>query len=148
MACPEGATLVGAPPPKGNVIQCVLPNGAPHGLSSVWFEGGHEGTLTEYKNGVRHGRWMYWLHNHTLAEGQFEDGRRHGTWTFWYDQGSGFDMRSRYERGAYNGKNYVTEQYNKGLLLKSKRYQDAKPVPEEQAARVEAVPVLPGDAKP
>jgi hypothetical protein len=147
-ACPEGAKLVGAPPPKGNTVQCVLPDGKPHGRSSVWFENGHEGTLTEHKNGVRYGKWMYWLHNHTMAEGQFEDGRRHGTWKFWFDQGSGFDMRARYEPDAYNGKNYVIEQYNKGLLLGTKRYRDGKPVPDDQREPVQAVSVLPGDATP
>lgn len=146
-ACPQGATLSGALPPKGNVIQCILPNGTPHGLSSVWFENGHEGTMTEYKNGVRHGKWLYWLHNHTLAEGQFEDGRRVGTWRFWFDEGAGFDMKSRYEMSAYNGQTYVMEQYNKGLLLKVERYRDGKPVPGQPDNPVEAVASLPGDPR-
>jgi hypothetical protein len=127
-ACPEGASLVGTPPPSGQVVECVQPNGVVNGFSSVWYPNGHEGTLTEYKNGVRDGRWLYWLHGQKLVEGTFRNGKRDGAWTYWFDEGSGFDVESRLDR-AYNDKNYVIEQYNNGLLVKTVRVHDGKPQP-------------------
>jgi hypothetical protein len=126
--CPEGAKLVGTPPPTGQVVECVQPNGVVNGLSSVWYPNGHEGTMTEYKNGVRDGRWLYWLHGQKLVEGTFRSGRRDGAWTYWFDEGGGFDVDSRLDR-AYNDKNYVIEQYNNGLLVKTVRIRDGKPQP-------------------
>ena len=125
--CPEGANLVGQLPPKGNVVECVNAAGLPHGLSSVWFPNGHEGTMTEYKNGTRHGRWMHWLHNHVLVEGSFKEGRRDGDWRYWFDDVAGFDLDARYNR-AYNQKNYVVEHYNNGLLVKTTHFKDGKAV--------------------
>lgn len=139
-ACKDGAKLVGVPPPNGSVLECRLPNGNQHGFSSVWYENGHEGTLTEYANGVRNGRWLYWSHNHPLIDGQFRDGRRDGRWIFWFDAGSGFDMTSRYDR-AYNDKNYTIENYNKGLLVQTAHYRDGKP--EEGGEPIEIAPDLP-----
>ena len=127
-ACPPGTQLVGAPPPRGQVVECVRPNGLVHGSSSVWYPNGHEGTLTEYENGTRNGRWLYWLHGHKLVEGAFRNGRRDGTWTYWFDGGSGFDVESRLDR-EYNDKNYVVEQYTNGLLVKTTRFRDGKPQP-------------------
>lgn len=125
--CPEGAKLVGQLPPKGNVVECVDPMGHPHGLSSVWFPNGHEGTMTEYKNGTRHGRWMHWLHNHVLVEGTFKEGRRDGEWKYWFDDVAGFDLDARYNR-AYNKDNYVVERYNNGMLVKTTHFKDGKPI--------------------
>ncbi len=82
--CPEGSKLVGAPPPKGQALECVNAEGKRHGLSSIWFGSGYAGTTAEYQNGVPHGRWLYWLHAHKLIEGQHEQGRRQGKWTYWF----------------------------------------------------------------
>ena len=125
--CPDGATMRGKLPPEGNVLECVNDKGTPHGPSSVWFPNGHEGTLTEYKNGVRHGRFMHWLHNHPLVEGTYFEGRKDGDLTYWFDEGSGFDAESRGDR-EYNQKNYVVEKYVRGLLVKTTHYKDGKPI--------------------
>src|SRR6185369_15123873 len=98
VACPRGSKLVGSPPPTGQLIECVRPNGVVHGLSSVWYPNGHEGTLTEYSDGTRNGRWLYWLHDQKLIEGRFKEGRRDGTWTYWFDSHGAFDVESRLDR--------------------------------------------------
>lgn len=126
--CPDDAKLVGAPPPQGQVLECVTPNGTVHGFSSVWFPNGHEGTLTSYRNGVKNGLFMYWLHNHPLIEGTYVDGRKHGNWTYWFDGSSGFDMESRSDH-AYNTSNYAVEHYDHGLLLKTVHFKDGVPAP-------------------
>jgi hypothetical protein len=125
--CPDGSTIRGKLPPEGNVLECVDANGTPHGPSSVWFPNGHEGTYTEYKNGLRHGRWMHWLHNQPLVECTYSEGRKDGDCTFWFDEGSGFDAESRGDH-AYNRKNYVVERYVRGLLVKTTHFKDGKPV--------------------
>jgi len=122
-ACPEGTKLVGLPPPSGQVVECARPNGIVDGLSSVWYPNGHEGTLTEYRDGKKNGRWLYWLHGQKLVEGNFKEGRRDGTWTYWFDGENGFDVESRLNR-EYNDKNYVVEQYSSGLLVKTTRYRN------------------------
>jgi hypothetical protein len=124
--CPDGGKVVGAPPPHGQVLECVSDRGVVHGFSSVWFPDGHEGTLTEYRAGVRNGRFLYWLHNHPLVEGTFKDGRRSGTWTHGFDGQSGFDMEARFDR-AYNAKNYPVETYNNGLLVSTVNMKDGVP---------------------
>jgi hypothetical protein len=125
-ACPEGTKLSGSPPPRGQLVECVRPDGVVHGLSSVWYPNGHEGTLTEYRDGTRNGRWLYWLHGQKLIEGTFKDGRRDGTWTYWFDNSGGFDLDSRLDR-EHNDKNYVVEQYNNGMLVKTIHYRDGQP---------------------
>lgn len=125
--CPEGATLRGKLPPEGNVLECVDAKGTPHGPSSVWFPNGHEGTLTEYKNGMRHGKWMHWLHNQPLVEGAYFEGRKDGDFTYWFDEASGFDAESRGDR-VTSRKNYVVERYTRGLLVKTTHFKEGKPV--------------------
>lgn len=124
--CPEGAQLRGQLPPAGNVIECVNAQGTPQGPSSVWFPNGHEGTYTEYKNGVRHGRWMHWLHGQPLVEGLYSEGRKDGDFTYWFDGETGFDVESRGDR-TYNEKNYVVEKYLRGLLVKTTHVKNGKP---------------------
>ena len=125
--CPAGAALVGDVPPRGRVLECKTPDGKRNGMSSVWFENGHSGTLTEYENDVPNGRWLYWLHGQKLVEGRFDHGRRHGQWTFWFDPGTGLDMRSLLQ--TQNPKQYVVETYDHGLLVKTTHYEDGKVVP-------------------
>jgi hypothetical protein len=125
-ACPEGTRLSGSPPPAGQVVECVRPNGVVHGLSSVWYPNGHEGTLAEYRDGKRNGRWLYWLHGQKLVEGSFKDGRRDGTWTYWFDSSGELDVDSRLDR-EHNDKNYVIERYNNGLLVTTIHYRDGQP---------------------
>lgn len=121
--CPDGAELYGALPPKGRVLQCLSARGVKNGRESVWFENGHEGTLTEYKNGVRHGSYLYWLHGRKLIEGAFQEGRRHGSWTYWFDEASDFDTQGRMKPLQP----VVVELYNKGLLLQIVRKPSGAP---------------------
>jgi hypothetical protein len=116
-ACPSGATLVGAPPPRDHAVECVLPNGKLHGRASVWFDNGHEGTVAEYRRGLLHGAFKHWLHGRWLVEGQYAEGRRHGKWLYWFDESSDFDVRARWQAEQP----LVVEQYNRGLLLNTER---------------------------
>jgi hypothetical protein len=128
--CPDGAELVGDVPPKQRVLECRLRDGRQHGFSSVWFGSGHEGTLTEYRNGVRHGRWLHWMHGRKLVEGRFQDGRRHGRWVYWFDEWSDFDTAGRMKPIQP----VVVEVYNKGLLVSTTRAGEGSPeemAPEE-----------------
>lgn len=113
--CPEGTTLVGAPPPRGQTVQCLLPSGERHGRVSVWFPNGHEGTYGEYERDQRHGRWMHWLHGRKLMEGAYHTGRRHGTWAFFFDETSDFDVQGRMVRDQP----VSVEVYNHGLLVRT-----------------------------
>lgn len=111
--CPDGAELVGAPPPEGTTVQCLLRSGERHGRVSVWFPNGHEGTYGEYVRDERHGRWMHWLHGRKLVEGGFDTGRRHGTWAYFFDENSEFDVQDRTD---WDQPIFV-ERYNHGLLV-------------------------------
>lgn len=120
--CPAGAHLVGAPPPKGNTVECLDDAGKRQGPSSVWFGSGFAGTFAEYANGVPHGRWLYWLHANKLIEGQHVEGRRQGKWTYWFDDVA-FDTESRMASDQWS-KNYVVEEYNLGLLVSTQQFRD------------------------
>lgn len=124
--CPEGSKLVGAPPPKGESVECLDANGRLNGGSSHWFGSGHAGTFGEYQAGVPHGRWLYWVHGQKLIEGAHEQGRRQGRWTFWFDGTATFDTMARMSTHEWS-KNYVIEEYDHGLLVSTKHIRDGKP---------------------
>jgi len=121
--CPDDAVLVGAPPPEGNVLQCRKPNGVNHGFASVWFPNGHEGTLTQYNNGLRHGLWMHWLHGRKMIEGEYNNGRKHGNWIYWFDENSDFDEQGRMKSHLP----IVLEEYNNGMVVSRERRGHAPP---------------------
>ena len=124
--CPDGSKLVGSPPPPGNTLECRDAAGKRNGMSSTWFESGHSGTMTEYVNDVPDGKWMYWVHNHRLIEGQYKMGRRDGPWTYYFGPSSAFGVKERYDRDVE--KDYFVEQYQDGLLVWTKHFRDGKPV--------------------
>jgi hypothetical protein len=125
--CPEGASLVGEPPPKGQAVECLDASGKRNGLSSIWFGSGHAGTMTEYKAGVPDGEWLYWVHGQKLIEGRHVQGRREGRWTYWFDDSASFDTESRMATHDWR-QNYVVEEYDHGLLVSTKQFQDGKEV--------------------
>jgi hypothetical protein len=68
IACPEGARLVGTPPPNGN---------------EAWCE-----TSDQAGRWTRNGAWMAWYKSGQVrAEGEYLDGRREGRWTIWSPEG-------------------------------------------------------------
>ncbi len=125
--CPEGSKLVGAPPPKGQSVECIDQSGKLNGGSSHWFGSGHAGTFGEYQAGVPHGRWLYWIHGQKLIEGAHDQGRRQGPWTFWFDDAATFDTTARMSTQEWS-KNYVVEEYDHGLLVATKHIKDGKPI--------------------
>jgi hypothetical protein len=109
--CPPGATMMGAPPPRGEEQWCQkIVNGKPvkDGAFVVYGEGGGRMIEGEYRDGVQVGEWTLWYENGQRAstdyyvngvrdglhtswyangvksiEGNYRDGRRDGTWTRW-----------------------------------------------------------------
>src|ERR1700744_1856301 len=67
LSCPPGATLMGAPPPKGEEVWCQKKiNGKP----------------------VKDGIFIAWGDGHDkLIQGTYRDGEQEGEWTTWYASG-------------------------------------------------------------
>ncbi len=110
-ACPPGATLMGAPPPRGEeqwcqklvggkpvkdgvfivygnagdrMIEGYYHDGAQVGEWTLWYENGQRASVDHYVNGVRNGPHTSWYANGVKAlEGSYRDGKRDGTWTRW-----------------------------------------------------------------
>jgi hypothetical protein len=86
--CPEGATLVGAAPPQGDLQRCELPGGVRHGKSRAWFDNGRLRYETEWWKGAKHGKFTLWYPNgRKRAEGEDRHGVPVGSWTTWTDDG-------------------------------------------------------------
>lgn len=109
--CPHGATLMGAPPPRGEeqwcqkivngkpvkdgvfvaygsggdrMIEGHYRDGAQIGEWTLWYDNGQRAAVDHYVNGVRNGAHTSWYANGVKAiEGDYRDGRRDGTWTRW-----------------------------------------------------------------
>ena len=114
-SCPPGATLKGAPPPKGEEVWCQkLVDGKPvkdgifivygpagsmmirgtyrdgrqEGEWTMWYENGPRASVDHYRNGVQDGPHTSWYANGVMAiTGEYRDGKREGIWTTWDPSG-------------------------------------------------------------
>jgi antitoxin component YwqK of YwqJK toxin-antitoxin module len=115
LTCPPGATLMGAPPPKGEEVWCEkVVNGKPvkdgifivygtgggkmlegyyrdgkqDGLWTMWYENGARAAVDHYQGGVRDGPHTSWYANGAKSiEGNYRNGKREGVWTRWDPSG-------------------------------------------------------------
>jgi hypothetical protein len=86
--CPDGATVVGAAPPAGNLQRCERGGGVRHGKSRAWYDNGRLRYETEWWQGVKHGKFTLWYANgQKRAEGQDLHGIPDGKWTSWAEDG-------------------------------------------------------------
>jgi hypothetical protein len=84
--CPDGAKLVGKPPPRGKRVTCSL-KGVPHGLEIMWI--GKRIQVNTYKRGVYDGPYAVWRKDGgKIEEGLWKDGRQEGDLFQWYDDGA------------------------------------------------------------
>jgi hypothetical protein len=87
--CPEGASLVGAAPPEGDLQRCELPGGIRHGKSRAWFENGQLRYETGWWQGRKHGTFTLWHANgRKRAEGEDRHGVPIGRWVTWAEDGT------------------------------------------------------------
>ncbi|MGD0289777.1 MAG: toxin-antitoxin system YwqK family antitoxin [Candidatus Binataceae bacterium] len=111
LTCPAGATLMGAPPPKGEEVWCqkivggkpvkdgvfvaygagtdrmiqgYYRDGVQDGEWTTWYENGQRSAVDHYRNGQQDGLHTSWYANGVKAlEGNYRDGKRDGVWTRW-----------------------------------------------------------------
>jgi hypothetical protein len=91
LACPAGAILIGAAPPKGDEQWCQkIVDGKPvkDGLFIVYGEGGGKLIQGTYRDGVQEGEWTTWyVSGQRSAVDHFHDGVQDGLHTSWYVNG-------------------------------------------------------------
>lgn len=111
LSCPAGATLMGAPPPKGEEVWCqkiaggravkdgifvaygaggdrmiqgYYRDGVQEGEWTTWYENGQRSAVDHYHNGLQDGLHTSWYANGVKAlEGNYRGGKREGVWTRW-----------------------------------------------------------------
>jgi hypothetical protein len=111
LTCPPGATLMGAPPPKGEEVWCqktvdwkpikdglfiaygdggakmiqgFYRDGIQEGEWTSWYASGQRSAVDHYRNGLQEGLHTSWYINGVKAiEGEYRMGQREGTWTQW-----------------------------------------------------------------
>ncbi len=111
LSCPSGATLMGAPPPKGEEVWCqkivdgklvkdgifvaygagtdrmikgYYRDGVQDGEWTTWYENGVRSAIDHYRNGLQDGLHISWYANGVKAlEGNYRAGKREGVWTRW-----------------------------------------------------------------
>jgi len=111
LSCPAGATLMGAPPPKGEEVWCqkivggkpvkdgifiaygagtdrmiqgYYRDGVQEGEWTTWYENGQRSAVDHYHNGAQDGLHTSWYFNGVKAlEGNYRGGKREGVWTRW-----------------------------------------------------------------
>ena len=111
LSCPAGATLMGAPPPKGEEVWCqkmvggkavkdgvfvaygtgadrmiqgYYRDGVQEGEWTTWYENGQRSAVDYYRDGVQDGVHTSWYANGVKAlEGRYRGGKREGVWTRW-----------------------------------------------------------------
>lgn len=111
LSCPRGATLMGAPPPKGEEVWCQkIVDGKPvkdglfivygdgnnpmiegqyhdgrqDGQWTIFYESGRHQSIDHYTDGVRNGMHISWYANGAKAiEGDYKNDKREGVWTRW-----------------------------------------------------------------
>ena len=113
--CPPGATLMGAPPPKGQEVWCEkivdgkavkdgrfivysdgggkliegdYRDGVQEGEWTTWYENGPKSAVDHYRDGIQDGLHMSWSANGKKSiEGNYRRGNRVGIWTRWDPSG-------------------------------------------------------------
>jgi antitoxin component YwqK of YwqJK toxin-antitoxin module len=113
--CPEGAQLMGAPPPEGEQVWCqkvvdgkpvkhgifilyapgglkliegTYVDGKQHGEWTLYYDNGLKQTVDNFKHGVQDGPFMSWHPNGKIATmGQYVNGKREGVWKRWDSEG-------------------------------------------------------------
>ncbi len=111
LSCPPGATLMGAPPPKGEEVWCqktvggkavkdglfvaygtgadrliqgYYHDGKQAGEWTTWYENGQRSAVDHFRDGMQNGLHISWYANGVKAlEGKYRDGKREGEWTRW-----------------------------------------------------------------
>jgi hypothetical protein len=111
LSCPAGATLMGAPPSRGQEVWCqkivggkpvkdgvfvaygtgadrmiqgYYRDGVQEGEWTTWYENGERSAVDHYRNGVQDGPHTSWYANGVKAlEGDYRGGKREGRWTRW-----------------------------------------------------------------
>jgi hypothetical protein len=111
LSCPAGATLMGAPPPRGEEVWCQkivggkpvkdgtfvvygvgtdrmiqghYRDGVQDGEWTTWYENGRRSAVDHYRNGLQDGLHTSWYANGVKAlEGDYRGGKREGRWTRW-----------------------------------------------------------------
>lgn len=87
-ACPEGATVEGAPPPAGDRQRCQKSETTRHGASREWYSNGRERAYSEWWEGEKHGRFRLWFEDGQLrAEGAHRFGFPAGHWRYFGKDG-------------------------------------------------------------
>ena len=90
-SCPPGATLMGAPPPKGQEVWCQkIVNGKPvkDGRFILYADSGGKLIEGDYRNGLQQGEWTTWYENGPQsAIDHYRDGVQDGLHTSWYANG-------------------------------------------------------------
>lgn len=100
--CPNGAQLVGSPPPEGIKVRCER-NGLYHGPLVKWFDSGGVEWSGTYLNNEKRGRWVEWYENGEMRlEGAYHDGKKQGPWSYWYESG-GKRLTCEYVSGVKHG---------------------------------------------
>jgi hypothetical protein len=129
-SCPQGSTLMGAPPPKGAEVWCqkivngrpikngmfvvyndsggkmiegTYRNGVQEGEWTMWYENGQRSAIDHYHNGLQDGLHISWYANGQKAlEGNYVAGKREGIWTRWDPSGL-TKNQIRYKQGKIAG---------------------------------------------
>ena len=88
-ACPAGADLEGAPPPRALRQRCQKGESIRHGASREWYPDGRERTYTEWWEGQKHGQFKFWYENGQLrSEGAHALGQPAGEWRYYGKDGA------------------------------------------------------------
>lgn len=87
--CPDGASLVGKPPPAGDEVVCQRPDGTRHGRMTWWSGNGTKLSEGEYIDDVPTGHWVVWYENgNRKTQGSYDNGKEVGRWYGWDQDGN------------------------------------------------------------
>jgi hypothetical protein len=129
LTCPPGATLMGAPPPKGEEVWCQKTvNGKPvkDGIFIAWGDGPDKLIQGSYQDGVQEGEWTTWYASgQRSAVDQFHNGQQDGLHTSWYINGVKA-VEGNYQMGRREG--VWTRWDPTGFTSKQEVYKDDKRV--------------------
>ncbi|HUH05986.1 MAG TPA: toxin-antitoxin system YwqK family antitoxin [Kofleriaceae bacterium] len=104
-ACPTGAALRGAAPPRGTAIWCELPDGIRHGAHAAWHErpGTTLASIGAYERGEQNGLWiLYHETGKKKAEQTYKAGALHGMQRTYWPNGNR-ESDGWYRAGVPNG---------------------------------------------
>jgi MORN repeat variant len=129
LACPAGATLMGAPPPKGEEVWCQkIIDGKPvkDGIFVAYGTGADRMIQGYYRDGIQDGEWTTWYENGVRsAVDHYRDGVQDGLHTSWYANGVKA-IEGNYRKGKREG--VWTRWDPTGLTSKQEVYRDDLPV--------------------